>query len=69
MALVEEGDEIAIDVDERSVGLRVADAELERRRAAWKRPEPKIKTGYLARYASLVTSASTGGIVRATEEG
>jgi len=68
IALVQEGDEIAIDVDTRTIELRVPDAELAKRRAAWKRPEPKIKTGYLARYASLVTSASTGGIVRPLDE-
>jgi dihydroxy-acid dehydratase len=39
-------------------------AELDKRRKAWKKPAPKITTGYLARYARMVTSASTGAIVR-----
>jgi dihydroxy-acid dehydratase len=68
IALVEEGDEIVIDIEARRIELHVPEAELKRRRAAWRRPEPKIKTGYLARYASLVTSASTGAIVKPAEE-
>jgi dihydroxy-acid dehydratase len=68
IGLVQDGDEIAIDVDKRRIELRVPEAELTRRKAAWKRPEPKIKTGYLARYASLVTSASTGAIVKPAGE-
>jgi dihydroxy-acid dehydratase len=69
IGLVQDGDEIAIDVDKRRIELRVREAELAKRKAAWRRPEPKIKTGYLARYASLVTSASTGAIVQPAREG
>jgi dihydroxy-acid dehydratase len=42
----------------------LSDAELERRRLNWDPPEPKITTGYLARYAALVTSANTGGVLK-----
>ena len=63
IALVEEGDTIAIDIPNCSVELKVSDDELARRRAAWVCPEPKIKTGYLARYAKLVTSADKGAIL------
>ncbi|MCX5674159.1 MAG: dihydroxy-acid dehydratase [Planctomycetota bacterium] len=64
IALVKNGDEIRVDLDKRLVQLRVSAVELRKRRKAWKRPEPKIKTGYLARYARMVTSASTGAICR-----
>ena len=64
IALVKDGDEILLDVEKRLLELRVDEKELDRRRQAWKRPEPKIQTGYLARYARSVTSASTGAICR-----
>jgi len=64
IALVRNGDAIAVDLDERRLDLRVDEAELQRRRKAWRRPDPKITTGYLARYARHVTSASTGAICR-----
>jgi dihydroxy-acid dehydratase len=63
IGLVEEGDTISIDIPACSIKLEVADDELARRRAAWVCPEPKIKTGYLARYAKLVTSADKGAIL------
>ncbi len=63
IALVQEGDRIAIDIPKCSVRLDVSDEELARRRAAWVCPEPRIKTGYLARYAKLVTSADKGAIL------
>ncbi len=63
IALVEEGDEIAIDIPNCKIELCVPDDELARRRAAWVCPEPKIKTGYLARYAKLVTSADKGAVL------
>ncbi|MBE6030244.1 MAG: dihydroxy-acid dehydratase [Clostridiales bacterium] len=63
IALVEEGDIIAIDIKNCSVELKVSDEELEKRRAAWVCPEPKVKTGYLARYAKLVSSADKGAIL------
>ena len=64
IALVAEGDEIAIDLDRRTVDLLVAEDELERRRRSWQPPEPKVKTGWLARYARLVTSAASGAVLR-----
>ncbi|MCD7792880.1 MAG: dihydroxy-acid dehydratase [Oscillospiraceae bacterium] len=63
IALVEEGDEIAIDIPNCKIELCVPDDELTRRRAVWVCPEPKIKTGYLARYAKLVTSADKGAVL------
>jgi dihydroxy-acid dehydratase len=63
LALVEEGDTIAIDIPGRRLTLEVEDAELARRRSAWTPPEPRVKHGYLARYARMVTSASTGAIL------
>jgi len=65
IALVEEGDRIRLDIPNRSLELQVSGAELDKRRAAWQAPEPKIKTGWLARYAKVVTSANTGAICTA----
>ena len=62
-ALVEEGDIISIDIPACKIELKVSDEELARRRAAWVCPEPKVKTGYLARYAKLVSSASKGAVL------
>ena len=63
IALVEEGDLIAIDIPNCKIELKVPDDELARRRAAWVCPEPKVRTGYLARYAKLVSSADKGAIL------
>ena len=63
IALVEEGDKITLVSNNYKITLEVSDEELERRRAAWKAPEPKVKTGYLARYAKLVSSADRGAIL------
>jgi dihydroxy-acid dehydratase len=63
LALVAEGDTILIDIPNRCLTLEVDDAELARRRDAWSPPEPRVQSGYLARYARLVTSASTGAIL------
>ena len=64
IALVQEGDVIAIDIPNCSVVLRVSDEELAKRRAAWVCPPPKVTTGYLARYAKLVSSADKGAILQ-----
>lgn len=64
IALVEEGDMIAIDIDNCSITLKVSDEELAERRKNWKPRQPKVTTGYLARYASLVTSANRGAILQ-----
>lgn len=63
IALVEEGDMIAIDIPNCKIQLEVSDEELAKRRAAWVCPEPKVKSGYLARYAKMVTSADKGAIL------
>ncbi len=63
IALVEEGDEIEIDIPARRLEIRVGEEEMERRRQGWRPPEPKIKTGWLSRYARLVTSADKGAIL------
>ncbi len=63
IGLVEEGDLIAIDIPAHTIALKVSDEELSRRKAAWVCPEPRIKTGYLARYARLVSSADRGAVL------
>jgi len=63
IALVKEGDMIAFDVEEGTIALDVAKEEMAKRKEAWKAPKPKIETGYLARYAKIVTSANTGAIL------
>ena len=63
IALVEEGDLIRINIPETKLELLVSDEELAKRRAAWQPREPKVKTGYLARYASMVTSGNRGAIL------
>ena len=63
IGLVEEGDIIVIDITNKTIELKVSDEELAARRAAWVCPEPKVKTGYLARYAKLVSSADKGAIL------
>ncbi len=62
IALVKDGDRILLDIPNRKLELRVDDAELATRRDAWIAPQPKIKTGWLARYSKVVTSAYTGAI-------
>ena len=64
IALIEDGDMISIDIPNRKLELIVSDEELAARKAAWKQPEPKVKTGYLSRYARLVTSANTGAVLK-----
>lgn len=64
LAFVENGDHIVIDIEARTMDVVVEAEEWERRKANWKGFEPKVKTGYLARYSKLVTSASTGGIMK-----
>ena len=64
IGLVEEGDLIAIDIPNHSVHLEVSDEVLAQRKEALVMPEPKVKTGYLARYAAMVTSADKGAILK-----
>ena len=63
IALVQEGDIISIDIPNCRLEMKVSDEELEERRKGWTAPEPRIKTGYAARYAKLVTSADKGAIL------
>ena len=63
IALVEEGDIISIDIDACTITLKVSDEELAKRKAAWTPREPKVTTGYLARYAKMVTSGNRGAIL------
>jgi dihydroxy-acid dehydratase len=62
IALVQEGDRIVLDVPARRLDLVVDEAELGRRRAAWRRPEPRYQSGVLAKYAKLVGGAETGAV-------
>ncbi|MCL5884322.1 MAG: dihydroxy-acid dehydratase, partial [Deltaproteobacteria bacterium] len=62
ISLVRDGDPIVLDIPKRKLTLDVPAAELARRKKAWRAPEPKIKSGYLARYARLVRSAGTGAV-------
>ena len=63
IALVQEGDLIELDINNYKITLKVSDEELAKRKAKWVCPEPKVKTGYLARYAKLVSSADKGAIL------
>ncbi len=62
IGLLREGDLISIDIPANKLEVEVTDAELAARRSEWQLPEAKIKTGYLARYASLVSAANTGAV-------
>jgi dihydroxy-acid dehydratase len=64
LAIVRDGDPISIDIPSRKLHLHVGDEEIKKRLAAWKRPEPKFKKGYLALYARLAESADRGAIIR-----
>ncbi len=68
IALIEEGDIIDIDINANTINFRVSDEELAKRRAAWKPRQPKITTGYLARYAALVTSGNRGAILEVPQK-
>ena len=62
IALVQEGDSITVDAQQLVIQLNVDDSELERRRAAWVKPEPRYRTGVLGKYARLVSSSSLGAV-------
>ncbi|MBW2622775.1 MAG: dihydroxy-acid dehydratase [Deltaproteobacteria bacterium] len=64
IAFIEEGDLITIDIPGKKITLEVDDEELARRREGWTPPEPKIKHGYAARYAQMVTSGATGAVFK-----
>jgi dihydroxy-acid dehydratase len=64
IALIEDGDVIVLDIPGRRLELQVAEEVLAERRERWQAPEPKIKKGWLARYAAQVTSANTGAVCK-----
>lgn len=63
IALIEEGDGIEIDIEKNSINVLISDEEMERRRKEWKPRAPRITSGYLSRYAKLVTSGTTGAVL------
>ena len=64
IGLLKEGDIIDINIPEHSINARVSDEEFDERRKSYVKPEPNIKTGWLARYARLVSSANTGAVLK-----
>lgn len=64
MAILRDGDMIEIDIPHNSLNVALSAGEIAARLKDWRPPEPRIKKGYLARYARQVTSASTGAIIR-----
>jgi dihydroxy-acid dehydratase len=62
LGLVQENDTILIDIPAKNLSLKIGDDEMEHRKARWKKPEPKVKSGVLYRYSKMVTSASTGAV-------
>lgn len=64
IGLLQDGDVITIDIPGRRLDVKLSDDELAARRARWIKPAPKVTTGYLARYAKLVTSANTGAVLK-----
>lgn len=64
IAFVEDGDTISIDMNKCTITLNVDEETIAKRKANWVKPEPKVKTGYLARYAKQVTSANTGAVFK-----
>ncbi|MGI6486458.1 MAG: dihydroxy-acid dehydratase [Tepidanaerobacteraceae bacterium] len=64
IALIREGDPIRIDIKNKKLDVLISDDEMNRRKKIWITPEPKIRSGYLARYAKLVTSASSGAVLK-----
>lgn len=64
IAIIEDGDIIEIDIPARKINVKLTDDEIKERMKRWVRPEPKIKTGYMARYAEQVTSANTGAVFK-----
>jgi dihydroxy-acid dehydratase len=62
IAFIADGDRVVVDVPSRRIDVLVDAAELDRRRSQWKRPEPRYRTGVLAKYAALVTGAERGAV-------
>lgn len=64
LAIVKDRDEIVIDVRKRSIDIKLSQSQINERFASWEEPEPKVKVGYLARYAKMVSSASEGAVFK-----
>jgi dihydroxy-acid dehydratase len=64
IAIIKDGYTINIDIPNRKINVDLSKEEIEKRFAKWVKPEPKIKTGWLNRYARFVTSASTGAVLK-----
>jgi dihydroxy-acid dehydratase len=64
IAIIEEGDIIAIDMMAKEINLKISEKDIKERLANWKKPELKVKKGYLARYAKLVSSANEGAVLK-----
>lgn len=69
IAFIQDGDIIDIDINANSLNVRLSEEELEKRKANWKPLEPKIKTGYLARYAQMVSGANRGAVLEVNPRG
>ena len=64
IGLLRNGDIIEIDIPNNKINVKLSDKELAERKKAWKAPEPRIKEGYLAKYASMATSADSGAVLK-----
>ena len=64
IAIVQEGDMIAVNIPEKTLTLNISDSEMKDRLDKWTPPEPKITTGYMGRYARMVSSASEGAVFK-----
>jgi dihydroxy-acid dehydratase len=64
IGLIQDNDMITIDIPNRKLAVKIDESEMEKRRREWVKPAPKVTTGYLARYAKLVTSGSTGAVLK-----
>jgi len=68
VAFVKSGDKIEIDLVKKTIDIHVSKAEMDKRKKAWKQPQPKIREGYMARYAKMVTSAASGAVFKDSEQ-
>ena len=64
IGLLQDGDVIDIDIPGRKLAVQLSDGELAERKKSWKAPEPRFKTGWLARYTKMATSANTGAVLK-----
>jgi dihydroxy-acid dehydratase len=64
IGLLQQGDVIEIDIPQRKLNVKLSGEEIAKRRKAWKQPEPRFRKGYLGKYSSMATSASTGAVLK-----